>query len=132
MIHFNNTTGKNKGKLQLTKLANFIGKSEGALRATRKKSEKLLSIFHLGSLCVANNISEKQLEQALNYGDSGLKDKKGNKIFLGDILHIEDDEFEINEDSEVIFKDGCYCFKDGGKLYEVLDICEVKVKKSTY
>ena len=63
MIHFNNTTGKNKGKLQLTKLATFLGKTEGALRATKKRSERELSILHLGSLCVANCISENDLKK---------------------------------------------------------------------
>jgi len=65
MTHFNNTTGKNKGKLQLTKLATFLGKTEGALRATKKRSEKELTILHLGALCVANGISEKDLEEFL-------------------------------------------------------------------
>lgn len=65
MIHFNNTTGKNKGKLQLTKLANFLGKTEGALRATRKRSLKELSVVHLGALCVANDVFERDLEKIL-------------------------------------------------------------------
>ncbi len=63
MIHFNNTTGKNKGKLQLTKLAKFLGKSEGALRASKKRSQRELDILHLGALCLANEISEKDLEE---------------------------------------------------------------------
>jgi hypothetical protein len=65
VINFNNTTGKNKGKLQLTKLATFLGKTEGALRATKKRSEKELSILHLGAICEANGISEKDLEEFL-------------------------------------------------------------------
>ena len=66
MIHFNNTTGKNKGKLQLTKLANFLGKSEGALRATKKRSEKDLNILLLGAICVANGITENNMEEYIN------------------------------------------------------------------
>ena len=65
MIHFNNTTGKNKGKLQLTKLATYLGKTEGALRATKKKSTKELHIIHLGALCEINGISESDLEKIL-------------------------------------------------------------------
>lgn len=66
MIHFNNTTGKNKGKLQITKLANFLGKSEGTLRATRKRSKKELNILLLGSLCQSNGITESDLEKILS------------------------------------------------------------------
>ena len=64
MINFNNTTGKNKGKLQITKLANYLGKTEGALRALRKRNQKELEILHLGSLCVANCISENDLKKS--------------------------------------------------------------------
>lgn len=63
MIHFNNTTGKNKGKLQITKLASFLNKTEGALRATKKRSQRELDILHLGALCLVNEISEKDLEK---------------------------------------------------------------------
>jgi hypothetical protein len=62
VIHFNNTTGKNKGKLQFTKLATYLGKTEGALRATKKRSEKELAILHLGALCEANGIFESDLK----------------------------------------------------------------------
>ena len=69
LINFNNTTGKNKGKLQITKLANFLGKSEGALRAIKKKDEKYLKVLHLGSLCEINGISESDLEKIHNNMD---------------------------------------------------------------
>ena len=71
MINFNNTTGKNKGKLQLTKLAKYLGKSEGTLRALRKRRPKELEVLHLGSLCQSNSISEDDL--------ANLKDTKENK-----------------------------------------------------
>ncbi len=61
MIDFNNTTGKNKGKLQVTKLANFLDKNESTLRAMKKRDDKYFNIIHLGALCVANNIKEKDL-----------------------------------------------------------------------
>ena len=65
MTNFNNKTGKNKGKLQITKLAKFLGKSEGALRAAKKRSQKELDILHLGALCLANEISEKDLDELI-------------------------------------------------------------------
>ena len=70
MTHFNNTTGKNKGKLQLTKLASYLGKTEGTLRATRKRNSKELSVLHLGALCEANRISESDLEKFLENKNS--------------------------------------------------------------
>lgn len=72
MIHFNNTTGKNKGKLQITKLAKYLNKSESALRAIRKKDDKYLDVLRFGALCVANSISEKDLESIVSSsGNSG-------------------------------------------------------------
>ena len=65
MIHFNNTTGKNKGKLQITKLAAYLEKSEGTLRAVRKRNNRELEILHLGSLCKVNNINESDLKEFL-------------------------------------------------------------------
>ena len=65
MIHFNNTTGKNKEKLQITKLANYLGKSEGALRALKKRNKKELEILHLGSLCEVNGIDENKIKEYL-------------------------------------------------------------------
>lgn len=63
MIHFNNTTGKNIGKLQITKLAKYLGKTEGALRAAKKRSQKELDILHLGSLCHANCVTEEDIKK---------------------------------------------------------------------
>jgi len=63
MINFNNTTGKNKGKLQITKLANYLGKTEGALRALKKRNKKELEILNLGALCEANGINEDDLRE---------------------------------------------------------------------
>ena len=65
MTHFNNITGKNKGKLQITKLAYYLNKTEGALRATKKRSQRELDILHLGALCKANHITESDLEKFL-------------------------------------------------------------------
>jgi len=66
MIHFNNISGKNKGKLQITKLARFFGKTEGALRAVRKRNPKELEIIHMGCLCIANGIKECDIERMLS------------------------------------------------------------------
>ena len=60
--HFNNTTGSNVGKLQNTKLANFLNKKEAAMRALRKRDEVMYDTLHLGALCKANNINEDDLK----------------------------------------------------------------------
>ena len=65
MIHFNNTTGKNKGKLQKTKLANFLGKDESTLRALEKRNPEELYILNLGAICKVNSITEEDLEKLL-------------------------------------------------------------------
>ena len=61
MIDFKTKTGKEIGKIKVTELAEFIGMSEGAMRARRKKNPKEFDIFYLGALCVANGITEKDL-----------------------------------------------------------------------
>ncbi len=71
MIHFNNITGKNKGKLQITKLAKYLNKSESALRATKRRDSRYLDILQLGSLCHANSISEKDLKNIVSSNDNG-------------------------------------------------------------
>ena len=72
MQHFNNTTGKNKGNLQLTKLAKYLGRTEGTLRLMKKRDEelkrkvKLLEVLHLGALCHINGITENDLKNHLS------------------------------------------------------------------
>ncbi len=61
MIDFKTKTGK----IKVTELAEFIGMSEGALRARRKKNTKEFEIFYLGALCVANGIKEEDLEKTV-------------------------------------------------------------------
>ncbi len=61
-IDFVNTTGKNIGQLQNTKLAAFLGVSEGAIRSMKRKEDQLrLDCLYLGALCKANNISKENL-----------------------------------------------------------------------
>lgn len=62
-IDFVNTTGKNVGKIQNTKLAKFIGVSEGAIRLMKEKDLHKLDCNYLGALCKANNISKEDLIQ---------------------------------------------------------------------
>ncbi len=62
MIHFNNTTGKNKGKVQITKLARFLNKSETTIRSLRKTNPEKFEREHLGAICMANGIDSKILE----------------------------------------------------------------------
>ena len=71
MLDFNNISGKNKGKLQITKLAKYLGKNESTLRALKKKNPKMLKILHLGSLCDANSVTEEDIKNIVN-----LKEKK--------------------------------------------------------
>jgi hypothetical protein len=68
MIHFNNTTGKNVGELQVTKLANFLGLNEATLRSLKRTNPAKFEREHLGALCQANGISKKALEVILNKG----------------------------------------------------------------
>lgn len=59
---FVNTTGKNIGRLQNTKLAAYLGCSEGAIRGMKRKEDQLrLECLYLGALCKANNISKENL-----------------------------------------------------------------------
>ncbi len=60
-IDFVNRTGKNIGEIQNTKLANFIGISEGAIRLMKANDLHRLDCIYLGALCKANNISKKDL-----------------------------------------------------------------------
>lgn len=60
-IDFVNRTGKNIGEIQNTKLAKFIGISEGAIRLMRDNDTHRLDCNYLGALCKANNITKKDL-----------------------------------------------------------------------
>ena len=72
MIDFVNTTGKNKGKVQNTKLAAYLNMSEGGIRAIKKKSEKQFNINYLGSFCHANNISIEDLREHIEIKEKRL------------------------------------------------------------
>jgi DNA-binding Xre family transcriptional regulator len=60
-IDFVNKTGKNIGKIQNTKLANFLGISEGAIRLMKEKDLHRLDCNYLGALCKINNIKKEDL-----------------------------------------------------------------------
>ncbi len=99
MKHFNNTTGKNKDKLQIQKLATFLDKDEGTLRAYRKRNEEEFNMLHLGAICKVNDIS---LEQIMN------KDNLKHKIFnmttdIKNNLDI-DDAVKMNDIRDMIDK----------------------------
>jgi len=66
MLDFNNISGKNKGKLQITKLAKYLGKDESTLRALKKKNPKMLEILHLGALCDANGVTEEDIKNVMS------------------------------------------------------------------
>lgn len=63
MIDFVNTTGKNIGEVQNTKLARFVGKGEFSVRALRKRKPKEFEMMYLGALCVANGVSKDDIEK---------------------------------------------------------------------
>lgn len=60
-IDFVNRTGKNVGEIQNTKLAKFIGISEGAIRVMKQNDLHRLDVVYLGALCKANNIFKEDL-----------------------------------------------------------------------
>lgn len=60
-IDFVNISGKNIGIIQNTKLANFIGISEGAIRLMKENDLHRLDCIYLGALCKANNIRKEDL-----------------------------------------------------------------------
>ena len=58
---FVNRSGKNIGQIQNTKLAGFVGISEGAIRLMKDKDTHRLDCLYLGALCKANNITKDDL-----------------------------------------------------------------------
>lgn len=68
MTHFNNTTGKNIGEVQISKLAHFFDKNEATIRSLKKTNPIKFERELLGALCQANNISKNILETILNKG----------------------------------------------------------------
>jgi len=60
-IDFINRTGKNIGEIQNTKLANYIGVSEGTIRLMKENNLHKLDCNYLGALCKANNITKEDL-----------------------------------------------------------------------
>lgn len=60
-IDFVNTTGKNIGEIQNTKLAAFYNVVEGSIRRIKKEDPLKLECLYLGALCKANNISKQDL-----------------------------------------------------------------------
>lgn len=65
IIDFVNTSGKNIGKVQNTKLANFLDTSEGAIRTLRKKDILKFDCLYLGAFCKANKITKQDLVNLL-------------------------------------------------------------------
>lgn len=60
-VDFVNRTGKNIGEIQNTKLAEFIGVSEGAIRLMKTNDIHRLDCVYLGALCKANKIKKEDL-----------------------------------------------------------------------
>ncbi len=60
-IDFVNRTGKNIGQIQNTKLANYVGISEGTIRLMKENDLHRLDCTYLGALCKANNITKEDL-----------------------------------------------------------------------
>lgn len=60
-VDFTNKTGKNIGEIQNTKLANFVGVSEGAIRLMKTNDIHRLDCLYLGALCKVNNVTRVDL-----------------------------------------------------------------------
>ena len=65
MKHFNNTTGKNIGKVQVAKLAKFFDKDESTIRSLKRTNPAKFEREHLGALCQINSIDYKTLENLI-------------------------------------------------------------------
>jgi len=65
IVDFTNRTGKNIGKIQNTKLANYVGVVEGSIRLMKINNQQKLDCLYLGALCKANNISKDDLIKLL-------------------------------------------------------------------
>lgn len=61
IIDFVNTTGKNIGKIQNTKLAAYFNASENFIRSLRKTDSLKLDCLYLGALCKANNVTKEHI-----------------------------------------------------------------------
>ena len=79
MVDFNNISGQNKGRLQITKLAKFLGKPESTIRARKNKDSREFNILHLGALCEANGIKEDDIKKIVKFKEDGYC------IFIDDI-----------------------------------------------
>ncbi len=64
-IDFVNKTGQKIGEVQNTKLAKYLGNSEGAIRNLRDKEPRKFDCLYLGALCKANNIIKEDLIKLL-------------------------------------------------------------------
>ena len=64
-IDFVNKTGQKIGEVQNTKLAKYLGNSEGAIRNLRDKEPLKFDCLYLGALCKANNIIKEDLIKLL-------------------------------------------------------------------
>lgn len=60
-IDFVTKTGQNIGEVQNTKLAKYLGNSEGAIRNLRDKEPLKFDCLYLGALCKTNNITKEDL-----------------------------------------------------------------------
>lgn len=66
---FVNTTGKNVGEIQNTKLANFFGVTEGAIRKLKLSDGLKFDCLYLGAICKANNFTKEDLIYLIKNND---------------------------------------------------------------
>ena len=64
-IDFVTKTGQKIGEVQNTKLAKYLGNSEGAIRNLRDKEPLKFDCLYLGALCKVNNIIKEDLIKLL-------------------------------------------------------------------
>lgn len=60
-VDFVNTTGKNIGKIQSKKLADYFGVTEGGIRYMKNNDELKYDCLYLGALCKANNVTKENI-----------------------------------------------------------------------
>ena len=103
---FVNTTGKNVGEIQNTKLANFFGVTEGAIRKLKLSDSLKFDCLYLGTICKANNFTKEDLIYLIKNNDvidflitsgKNIGDVDNAKLasFLG-VDEIEISNFKLN------------------------------------
>ena len=65
MIDFLHKTQKRAGTVNLAELSNFLGKTEGTIRALQKQNPKKFEMLYMGAVCSANQIDIKKLKELL-------------------------------------------------------------------